>query len=79
MDRQKVTIAQINGTIEDLMLKISQEQQRNFKEIIEIIAQLGRWCRDDGTGDEAPIIQCFEKRPEAIIVLVTMIDDICTG
>lgn len=82
MDRQKVTVSQINDAIDDLMLKISQEKQRNFKEIIEIIVQLGRWCRDDGAQDGASkpvVIQCFAKRPEAIIALVTMINDICTG
>ena len=85
MDKQKVTTSQINGVIEDLILKISQEQQRNFKEITEIIAQLGRWCRtgrDDGTRDgvsKPVVIQCFVKRPEATVALVTMIGDICTG
>ena len=75
MDQQKV---RINCAIEDLLLKINQKEQRDFKGIVEVIVQLARWCRGDAA-TKPIVIQCFVQRLEAIIALVTMIDDICTG
>ena len=78
MDRQKDTISQVNCAIENLVLKINQEEQRDFEKIIEAIAQLGRWCRNN-TAFKATVVQYFVEHPEAIGALVTMVKDICTG
>ena len=69
---------QVNCAIKDLVLQIHQKEQRDFEKIIEAIAQLGRWCRDDVTS-KATVVQCFVERHEAIHSLVTMVEDICTG